>query len=232
MQLSVPGPLVSELTTTLRGATPPATDIALAVGHDLVYVPEFRGLLSPRFIARAYTARETAASQRAFDPVIFLASRWAAKEAGYKAVCDLATARALPLDGLATFRDYEVVRRPGTRVPALVLHGGPRRLVETVARGGPVQVSVSLTDEHDYAAAFVVIACCVGSGAQPQGSAGPAQVAVPAPGAVLVETPATETAQTLQPLQEGLTGDGTGENTYGGTNMTMQDATAAGEAGR
>jgi holo-[acyl-carrier protein] synthase len=133
--------------------------VTIAAGHDLVYIPEFRRLLRPRFIARAFTAAEASASEEAFDSATYLASRWAAKEAAYKAVCDLSASRGLTLDGLASFRDYEVVRRPGTPVPALVFHGGPQRVLALLSGDSCVEVSLSLTHEHDYAAAFVVIAC-------------------------------------------------------------------------
>lgn len=133
--------------------------VTVGVGHDLVYVPEFRRLIRPRFLARAYTPDEVAASQQAFDPPAFLALRWAAKEAAYKAICDLSTLRGFSLDGLAAFRDYEVVKRPGTPVPALAFHGGPKRRLESLGAASEVTANLSLTDEHEYVAAFVVISC-------------------------------------------------------------------------
>lgn len=136
-----------------------AAGASVAVGHDLVYVPAFAPLVRPRFIARAFTPREAAAARRSWNPAGFLALRWAAKEAAYKALCELAAARGLPLQGLASFRHYEVVRRAQTRVPALRLRGGPGRLVGALARTHCVSISLSLSDEEAYAAAVVVIAC-------------------------------------------------------------------------
>jgi holo-[acyl-carrier protein] synthase len=135
-----------------------AGGLAIAAGSDLVYVPAFRHVLRPAFVARAFTAAEVAAAQDRHDPAVFYASRWAAKEAAYKALCDLAIRSGRSTDGLACFRDYEVVRRPGSRVPALQLYGEPRRLLEELHDEGDVSIGLSLTDEHDYAGAFVTIA--------------------------------------------------------------------------
>jgi phosphopantetheine--protein transferase-like protein len=132
--------------------------LTVAAGYDLVFVPAFRRLLRPRFVARAYTPGEAAAARDAFDPSMYFASRWAAKEAAYKALCDLAVRSGRSTDGLACFRDYEVVRRPGSRVPALQLHGEAARRLAELGEEGEVSVGLSLTDEHEYAGAFVTIA--------------------------------------------------------------------------
>jgi phosphopantetheine--protein transferase-like protein len=139
--------------------------LAIAAGYDLVYVPAFRRLLRPAFIARAFTTAEVTASQDAFDPVVYFAARWAAKEAAYKAVCDLATRCGCATDGLATFRDYEVVRRLGSRVPALDIRGEPGRLLAELRGDGELSASLSLSDEHEYAGAFVTIVCLAGAAA-------------------------------------------------------------------
>ena len=132
--------------------------LTVAAGYDLVFVPAFRRLLRPQFVARVYTAAEAGAAQDAYDPSVYFASRWAAKEAAYKALCDLALRAGRFTDGLACFRDYEVTRRTGSRAPAITLHGEPHRLLEELRDGGDVSVSLSLTHEHEYAGAFVTIA--------------------------------------------------------------------------
>ncbi|HET7769320.1 MAG TPA: 4'-phosphopantetheinyl transferase superfamily protein, partial [Chloroflexota bacterium] len=119
--------------------------LVIGAGYDLVFVPAFRSLLRPGFVARAYTVEEARAAADVFDPAVYFASRWAAKEAAYKALCDLAVGAGRSTDGLATFRDYEVVRRPGSRVPALSFHGEPGRLLTTLRGDGELRVSLSLT---------------------------------------------------------------------------------------
>lgn len=132
---------------------------ALAAGHDLVYLPEFAGRLRPRFVERAFTPAEAAYAGEAWDPVPHLATRWAAKEAAYKACSQLAAGLGLPAGALACFRDYEVAVPPGGGAPTLRLHGRAAALIEELrADGAEVTVSLSLTHERDYAAAFVVIA--------------------------------------------------------------------------
>ena len=132
--------------------------LTVSAGYDLVFVPAFRKLLGPQFIARAYTAAEASAAQDAFDPTVYFASRWAAKEAAYKALCDLSIRSGGTTAGLACFRDYEVERRAGTRVPALRFHGEAARVLDDLAGSSSVSASLSLTDEQEYAGAFVTIA--------------------------------------------------------------------------
>ncbi len=142
----------------------------LAAGHDLVCIPEFAPLLRPRFIERAFTPAEAADAAGSFDPRVYFAARWAAKEAAYKCFCQLAEKLGLPQDGLACFRNYEVAAGVGSAIPRLVFHERPARLIEELARERDVEVSLSLTHERDYAAAFVVAVAVprVGSGCAPQ----------------------------------------------------------------
>ena len=140
-----------------RRGGPGAAGALVAAGHDLVYLPDLAPRLRPRFVARAYTGGEAAEAGALPDPLPFFGTRWAAKEAAYKAFCDLVAALGRAPDGLACVRNYEVSRRAGTVIPELVLHGAPADLLAELARGADVAVSLSLTDERDYAAAFVVI---------------------------------------------------------------------------
>ena len=75
----------------------------------------------------------------------FLATRFSAKEAFSKAV---GLGMRMPM----TWRSCEVTNQPGGK-PVLVLHGALKIWFE--ARG--LSAHVSLTDETDYAAAFVVV---------------------------------------------------------------------------
>jgi phosphopantetheinyl transferase (holo-ACP synthase) len=134
-------------------------DVAVHVGYYLVFVAEFRPLLRSRFVARAYTPTEAAQAGRVHDREVHLASRGTAKKAAHKALCDLVVADGPPLDGLACFRDYEVVRRPGTQVPPLRFRGGPKRLSKALGTSHRVAVSLRLSDEHGYAADHMAISC-------------------------------------------------------------------------
>jgi holo-[acyl-carrier protein] synthase len=131
---------------------------AVASGCDLVYLPEFQDRVHPRFLARAYTDDEIAECRDRFDSVTAFAARWAAKEAAYKAFCQLADAFQAPRQGLAVFRHYEVAHLEGSRIPGLRFHGRPAAfLSELRAASAAVHVSLTLTHDGDYAAAFAVI---------------------------------------------------------------------------
>jgi holo-[acyl-carrier protein] synthase len=124
---------------------------ALAAGCDLVYLPDFKERALPRFLERAFTLGEVRDSLGKADSLASLAARWAAKEAAYKAFSQLAVAHSLDLLGLAVFRHYEVVSQG--RGPQLSLLGRPLAVAEELR----VHVSLSLTHDGDYAAAFVVL---------------------------------------------------------------------------
>jgi phosphopantetheine--protein transferase-like protein len=141
-----------------RAAIERASGAILAAGHDLCFLPELAGRLSPGFVEGAYTAGEAAFCADAADPLAYYGARWAAKEAAYKAVTELAARLRAPLAGLSTLRDYEVVHEEGRAVPALRLRGRPAAFLHEVSRERDVTVSLSITRERDYAAAFVVIA--------------------------------------------------------------------------
>jgi holo-[acyl-carrier protein] synthase len=111
----------------------------LRVGIDLVQIHRIAGSVEAfgeRFLRRIYTERELAYAQR--DPER-LAARFAAKEAGKK---------ALGLDGVG-WRDLEVVRQD-TGACELVLHGAAR------AAAGDRTLALSMSHEGDHATAVVI----------------------------------------------------------------------------
>ncbi|MEW6695512.1 Holo-acyl-carrier-protein synthase [Tepidimonas thermarum] len=77
--------------------------------------------------------------------VRFVATRFAAKEALSKAI-------GLGLRAPMTWRDCEVIHLPGGR-PAFRLHGALRAWCDERR----LRAHLSLTDESDYAASFVVV---------------------------------------------------------------------------
>lgn len=77
----------------------------------------------------------------------YLATRFSAKEAFSKAI-------GLGMRAPMTWRDCEILNEPSGR-PVVVLHGALRPWFE--ARG--LVAHVTITDETDYAASFVVVEC-------------------------------------------------------------------------
>lgn len=121
----------------------------LGVGLDVVAVERVRGLWERRrepFLRRVFTTAEADACTVKADPVPSLAARFAAKEAGMKA---LGTGWA---QGVG-WRDLEVESQPG-RPPTLTLIGHAR---EVAASLGVASVHLSLSHDAGVAAAVVIL---------------------------------------------------------------------------
>jgi holo-[acyl-carrier protein] synthase len=119
------------------------------VGVDLVQIPRMRAVISrwdARFLRRVFTEAEIAYCQGRRDPVPHFAARFAAKEAGMKA---LGTGLRLGVK----WRDLEVRRERG-QAPTLELHGRTRELSR--ARGGR-RMLLALSHDGDYALAHALL---------------------------------------------------------------------------
>jgi holo-[acyl-carrier protein] synthase len=125
----------------------------LGVGTDLANIERIGSTLDrfgDRFRHRVFTDLELAKAARRKDEVGTLAKRWAAKEACSKA---LGTGLAMGI----SWRDMGVVNRRGGQ-PTMVLTGwAAERLSAMTPPGHEAVVHVSLTDDHPWAQAFVVI---------------------------------------------------------------------------
>jgi holo-[acyl-carrier protein] synthase len=126
----------------------------LGIGSDLCRIDRIEQTLARfgnRFEARIFTDLERARAQRRPDQKAdTYAKRFAAKEACSKA---LGTGMR---KGVA-WRDMGVINLPSGR-PTLQLTGGAlERLQELTPIGYEADIHLSLTDDHPYAMAFVVI---------------------------------------------------------------------------
>ncbi len=125
----------------------------LGIGTDLANIERIARTLDrfgDRFRNRVFTPEEQRrAEARANAPGTY-AKRWAAKEA-----CSKALGTGLRM-GIA-WRDMSVTNLR-TGQPVMHLTGwAAERLAEMTPRGHRAQVHVSLTDDHPWAQAFVVI---------------------------------------------------------------------------
>lgn len=125
----------------------------IGMGADMADIRRIERTLErfgDRFVGRVFTEAEQAKSARRADRAGTLAKRFAAKEACAKAL-------GTGIRRGVFWRDMGVVNaRSGA--PALELTGGAaRRLAEITPAGCASTVHLSLTDEHPYALAFVVI---------------------------------------------------------------------------
>jgi holo-[acyl-carrier protein] synthase len=120
----------------------------VGIGIDATEIERVRELLTrygDRFLHRLFTAGEIGYCASHRDPAPSLAARFAAKEAGMKA---LGTGRARGV----LWKDLEVVRRGGP--PQLALHGGAAARMRAI---GGESTLLTLTHSRDLAIAHVML---------------------------------------------------------------------------
>ncbi len=126
----------------------------LGIGSDLANIDRIAGTIArfgPRFLTRVFTPQEQAkAESRPYTIPATYAKRWAAKEA-----CSKALGTGLRM-GIA-WRDMAVTNLP-TGQPVMHLTGwAAERLAQMTPPDHRAVVHVTLTDDHPWAQAFVVI---------------------------------------------------------------------------
>ena len=125
----------------------------LGIGTDLANIDRIQGVLSrhgDRFRNRVFTETEQAKASRRKDEAGTYAKRWAAKEAYSKA---LGTGLRM---GIA-WRDMSVSNLPSGQPIMEVTGWAKNRLDEITPDDHKAIVHVSLTDDHPWAQAYVVI---------------------------------------------------------------------------
>ena len=125
----------------------------LGIGSDLSDIRRIANSLErfgDRFTNRIYTELERARSERKADRAASYAKRFAAKEACAKAL-------GTGIRRGVFWRDMGVINlRSGQ--PTMALTGGAAdRLAEMTPPGMKAVIHLSLTDDHPYAQAFVII---------------------------------------------------------------------------
>jgi holo-[acyl-carrier protein] synthase len=123
--------------------------VILGSGVDLCEVPRIEAAIArhgSRFLQRIYTAREIAYASRKANRFERYAARFAAKEAGMKAL-------GVGWTGGIAWRDFEVVNLPSGR-PTLNFHG---RAAELAAKLGVRHVALSITHTKEQALAMVIL---------------------------------------------------------------------------
>jgi len=128
--------------------------LILGIGNDLIDIRRIEQTLErfgERFLDRIYTAEERArAERRPFNRAATYAKRFAAKEACAKAL-------GTGLRRGVFWRDMRVANLPSGQ-PTLTLSGGAaKRLAEMVPPGMVARIDLTMTDDHPWAEAVVVI---------------------------------------------------------------------------
>ena len=125
----------------------------LGIGTDLANIERIQGTLNrfgDRFRNRVFTEVEQAKAEQRKDVAGTYAKRWAAKEA-----CSKALGTGLSM-GIA-WRDMSVTNLK-TGQPTMAVTGwAAERLAAMTPEGHEAVIHVTLTDEHPWAQAFVVI---------------------------------------------------------------------------
>ena len=125
----------------------------LGIGTDLANIDRIQGVLSRhgvRFRNRVFTETEQAKASRRKDEAGTYAKRWAAKEA-----CSKALGTGLRM-GIA-WRDMSVTNLSSGQPVMEVTGWAKNRLDEMTPSDHEAVVHVSLTDDHPWAQAYVVI---------------------------------------------------------------------------
>ena len=121
----------------------------LGTGVDLAEVPRVRHLVErygERYIERIYTPAEIAYVERKANRFERYAARFAAKEAGMKAI-------GTGWRHGVTWQDFEVANLPSGK-PTLRLHGVAARIAGEL---GVRHISLSLTHTAEYGLAHVIL---------------------------------------------------------------------------
>ena len=121
----------------------------LGIGTDIVKTERMQELIDKFgevFLARTFTAEERKAAGERPRPLLYYCTRFAAKEAVFKAL-------APPGDAGCDPREVEILN-DRTGFPYAVLRG---RLGELAAAKGVSAIRVSVSDEDDYVVAFAIV---------------------------------------------------------------------------
>jgi len=125
----------------------------IGIGNDLTNIERIEETLAKygdRFIQRIFTPTEQAKAAKRSTPAPTYAKRFAAKEACAKAL-------GTGIHRGVFFRDMNVVNLPSGQ-PTLELTGGAlERLQALTPTGMTARIHLSLTDDHPWAQAFVII---------------------------------------------------------------------------
>jgi holo-[acyl-carrier protein] synthase len=121
----------------------------VGTGIDITEVPRIRAAIErhgERFLKRVFTDGEIQYCESKANRIERYAARFAAKEAGMKAI-------GTGWNHGVRWRDIEVARKPGGR-PTLLLHG---KAAEFAAKLGATNIALSLTHTEAEAMAQVIL---------------------------------------------------------------------------
>jgi holo-[acyl-carrier protein] synthase len=125
----------------------------LGIGSDLCDIRRIEKTLErhgERFIRRIFTDIERSRAERKANPAATYAKRFAAKEACAKAL-------GTGMNRGVFWRDMGVVNQRSGQPTMKLTGGAAERLAALTPQGHEAVIHLTITDEHPYAQAFVVI---------------------------------------------------------------------------
>jgi holo-[acyl-carrier protein] synthase len=135
--------------------------LIIGIGSDLTDIRRIERTLDrfgERFINRIFTQTERTRSERRAGRAASYAKRFAAKEACAKAL-------GTGMRRGVFWKDMGVVNARSGQPTISLAGGAAQRLASMIPAGARAAIHVSLTDDHPYAQAFVVIEAIPGQGA-------------------------------------------------------------------
>lgn len=121
----------------------------VGTGIDIAEVPRIAKAIErfgKRFTERIFTPAEIRYCESKANKMERFAARFAAKEAGMKAI-------GTGMRGGVVWRDFEVGREPGGR-PTILLHG---KAAEVAKRLGAKRAHLSVSHTAEHAVAYVIL---------------------------------------------------------------------------
>lgn len=126
----------------------------IGIGNDLCNIERIQGSLDKfgeRFEQRCFTSGEIAKARKRMRTAETYAKRFAAKEA-----CAKALGTGVPRRGVH-WKHIEVVNLPSGKPTLKLTDGAARRLEEITPDGHIASVHLTMTDDHPWAEAHVII---------------------------------------------------------------------------
>jgi len=119
------------------------------IGIDAVSISEIERYMETfgdTFIKRTFTEQEVVMSQLSAHPAEYLATRFAAKEAVFKAIAHFTKDKGFDLRIVETLNEAD-------GYPAVQMKG---KLLSLAEEAGVAAINITMTTEKDFAMAFVV----------------------------------------------------------------------------
>lgn len=133
--------IAEQLENSLRELTEAKKENILAIGNDIIYLPNFEKSLTPEFINKVFAPEELDYIRAFSEPVLRYASTFAAKEAVYKCLKKIHPHRTI------AWKEIKILRKK----PA----GRPEVFIQPST--GNHKISITISHDKDYVWAIALV---------------------------------------------------------------------------